>query len=55
MKIFYFPNKIPIVFFFCDSCFYATVQKFRLLDYAILLHATIWVMTLKGLVNICSQ
>ena len=33
MKIFYF-----LKYFLCDPCFYATVQKFRLLDYVILLH-----------------
>ena len=48
MKILYFPKKIPVIFF-CDPCFYATVQNFRLLDYDILLHATVLGMTLKGL------
>ena len=43
MKILYFPKKF--LKFFCDPCFYATVQKFSLLDYAILLHATILGMT----------
>ena len=28
-------------YFFCDSCFYATVQKFTLLDYVKLLDATV--------------
>ena len=41
--------------FFCDSCFYATAQKIRLLDYVILLHATVLGMTLKGLVSVCFQ
>ena len=53
MKILYFPKKL--LYFFCDPCFYATAQKFRLLDFVILLHATILGMTLKGLVSICSQ
>ena len=52
MKVLYFPKKSPP--FFCDPCFYATVQKFRLL-YVILLHATILSMTLKGLASVCSQ
>ena len=46
MKKFYFP---VLIFFFCDPCLYATLQKFRLLDYVILLRATILGMTLKGL------
>ena len=49
MKILYFPKKFP--YFFCDLCFYATVQKFRLLD-CFMLHATIVDMTLKDLVSI---
>ena len=32
--------------------FFATVQKFRLLDYVTLLHATVEVMILKGLTSI---
>ena len=36
---FIFSPKIPIFFF--GPCFYATVQKFRLLECVILLHATI--------------
>ena len=36
MENFYFPLD------FCDPCFYATVQKFRLLDYVILLYASPW-------------
>ena len=54
MKILCFPPKIPLLFF-CKPCFHATVQKLRLPDYVILLHATILGMTLKGLVIICSQ
>ena len=54
MKILYL-LKYFLKYFFCDPCFYATVQKFRLLDYIILLHATILGMALKGLVSICSQ
>ena len=53
MKILYFPQKITL--FFCDSCFYAPVMKFRLLDYVILLHGTILDMTLKGPVHVYSQ
>ena len=53
MEILYFPKKF--FYLFCDSCFYATVQKFKLLVYVILLHKTILGMTLKGLVSICSQ
>ena len=34
---------------FSDPGFYATVQKFRLLHYVILLHAKVLNMTLKGL------
>ena len=52
MKIFIFPKNS---YFFCDPCFCTTVQKFRLLDYAGLLHATILGMTLKGLVRDYSQ
>ena len=40
--------------FFCDLCFYVTVQMFRLLDYVILLHATVLSMILKGLVKFIS-
>ena len=50
----YFPKQF-LDYFFCDPCFYAPVQNFRLLDYVILLHATIQSMTLKGLVSACSQ
>ena len=53
MKIYIFQKNFPI--FVCDSCFYATVQKFRLSDCIILLHAAILGMTLKGLVSACSQ
>ena len=45
MKILYFPKNIP-----CDSCFYVTVQKFKLLDYVMVLHAKILGMALIGLV-----
>ena len=41
--------------FFRDPCFYATIHKFRLPDYVILLHATILCMILKDLVSVCSQ
>ena len=50
MKILYFPKKF--LYFFCDPCFYSTVQKFQLLD-VILSHATILSMTLKGLASVC--
>ena len=43
MKVLYFPKKSPP--FFCDPCFYATVQKFRLL----------YVILLQGLARVCSQ
>ena len=29
MKNLYFSSKIHLAFFFCDPCFYATLQKFR--------------------------
>ena len=54
MKMFDFPKKF-LRYFFCDPCFYATVEKFRLLDHVIVLHATILGMTLKGLLSTCSQ
>ena len=38
--------KIPLIFF-------VTTLTFRLLDYAILLHATVLCMTLKDLLSIC--
>ena len=53
MKILYFPKIF--LYFLSDPSFYATVQKFRLLDYVVLLHTTILGMTLKGLVSVCSQ
>ena len=53
MKVLYFPKKF--LYFFFDPCFHPTVQKFRLLDHATMLHATILGMTLKGLVSVCSQ
>ena len=43
-----------LIIFFCDPCFYVTVEKFRLLDYVILLHATFLSMALKGLLSVCS-
>ena len=49
METLYFPNHS-----FCDPRFYKTIQKFRLLDYVILLHATVLGMTLKGLVKFIS-
>ena len=49
MKILFFPQNS---YFFCDN---ATVQKFRLLHFVILLHATTLGMTLKGLLSICFQ
>ena len=45
MKILHFPKKF--LYFFHDPCFYVTVQNFRLLDYVILLHATILGMTFQ--------
>ena len=53
MKILYF-SKYSSNIFFCDPCFYETVQKFRPLDYVILSHATVLGMTLKGLVKFIS-
>ena len=53
MKIFYF-SKSCVKYFFCDSYFYATVQKFRVLDYA-MLHATILGTALKDLVSFDSR
>ena len=50
MKLFIFAENSSI--FIWDPFFYATVQKFRLLDYVILLHATILSMALKGLVSV---
>ena len=43
------------LYFFFDPGFYATAQKFRLVDYVALLHATIPGMTLKCLVSVCSE
>ena len=43
------------LYFFCDPCFYATVEKFRLLDYLILLYATVLGMTLKSLVFVFNK
>ena len=53
MEILYFPEKF--LYFFSDPCFYPTAQKFRRVDYVIVLHATILGMTLKGLVSVCCQ
>ena len=50
MKMFYF-----LKYFLYDPCFYATVQRFRLLDYVILLHATVLGMTLKDLVFVFNK
>ena len=38
MKTFYFPKKF--LYFFFDPCFYATVQKFRMLAHVLLLLVT---------------
>ena len=54
MKALYFPKNFSSIFF-CDPCFYATVQKFRLLDYVKLLHAIVLDMAFKGLLSICFQ
>ena len=54
MKVFYFPKNSSNIFFW-DPCFYLTVQKYRLLDYVILLHATVLDVTLKGLVFVCNK
>ena len=51
MKVIYFSKKF-LKYLFSDSCFYVTLQKFRLLDYVMLLHVTILGMTL---VNICPR
>ena len=53
MESLYFPKKF--LYFLFDPWFYANVQKFRLLDYVLLLHAKILSMTLKGLISICSE
>ena len=53
MKILNFPKNYSNIFFE-DPCFYATVQKFRQLDYVKLLHATVLGMTLKDLVKFIS-
>ena len=52
MKILYFRKNSSNIFF-CDSCFYASAQKFRVLDYVILLYATVLSMILKRPVGIC--
>ena len=54
MNILCFPKNCTNVFF-CDPCVYATVQKFRLLDYVILLHAAVLGKNSKGLVSIWFQ
>ena len=48
MNILNFPK-----YFFCDPSFYVTVQKFRMLGYMVLLHATVLGIMLKGLVSSC--
>ena len=53
-EILHFSKKMPLIFF-CNRCFYATVQKFSMLDYVILMYATILGIILKSLVSICSQ
>ena len=50
MNILNFPK-----YFFCDPSFYVTVQKFRMLGYMVLLHATVLGIMLKGLVSSCFQ
>ena len=52
MKILYFLKNSSI--FSVILVFYATVQKFRLLDYVMLLYPTVLSMTLKGLVKFYS-
>ena len=49
MKSLYFPQKL-LKYFFCDSCFYATVHKFRLLDYVACKNPG---HDIKGLVSVC--
>ena len=49
MKSLYFPPKL-LKYFFCDSCFYATVHKFRLLDYVACKNPG---HDIKGLVSVC--
>ena len=48
----YINPKIPLIFF-SDPCFYATVQRFRELDYVVLPHATVLGHSIKGLGKIC--
>ena len=52
MKMLYFLNQNSSNIFFCDPYFYAIVQRLRLLDHVILLHASVLGMTLKALVSI---
>ena len=52
MKICYFPVYFLL---FCDACFYATIQKFRLLDYVFTLYALVLGMTLKRLVFVFNK
>ena len=52
VKILYLPQKF--LYFFCGPCLYAIVQKFRLLDNVILIHAKNLGMTLKDLVSVSS-
>ena len=53
MKILDFSKNF--LYFFFDPRFYPNVEKFRLLDHVIMLHAAILGMTLKDLVSVCSQ
>ena len=39
--------KITLIYCFCDPCFNATVQTFRLVDYVILLNLIVLGMTIK--------
>ena len=54
MKVLYFA-KTFFWYFLCDPSFYATAQKFRLLDYIITLHETILGITSKGLVFVLNK
>ena len=55
MKILYFPKNFSNIYIFCSPYFYATVRKFRLLDYVILLYAAVLAVTFKSQVINCSQ
>ena len=52
MKSLYFPKNSSRLFF-CDPCFYWTAQKFRVLDYVILLCAIVLGITLRVRWSIC--